>query len=398
MLQHLYTHEVLRVNESNSQLCDDECGCVDCDYPFANIINDTDDIDFITSHQAIAKWMQFKRHIVFGTGGSSLGGQAIYAMSGTKKDIKFVNNIDPDTLKRVFEEIDIDFENTGFLCISKSGETLETICQTIVALDRYANAQDLNEHFLVITESKQSTLKSIANDNAILCINHPKNIGGRFSVFSVVGMLPALLCDVNPLLIRSGAKCVIDIHQQDLITATKFICDSYASNFKTHVSFIYSDKLSAFGQWLSQLYAESTGKGGNGVTPQVSIGSIDQHSHLQLYLDGPRDKCFTFFIENQLGDSISVNAANIGNFKYLDNQKISKIFEAQSQATMQSMLEKKLNVRKICFPSITPEIMGSLFMHFMLEVTLVSQMIGADPFDQPAVERGKILTKELLSK
>jgi glucose-6-phosphate isomerase len=164
------------------------------------------------------------------------------------------------------------------------------------------------------------------------------------------------------------------------------------------VSFIYSDKLAPFGAWLAQLYAESTGKCGRGITQLTARGSTDQHSQLQLYLDGNRDKCFTFFFENQeLERQIPSN--NLPKtFSYLEGKTTADIFRAQYAATITSLLEKKYNVREIKIQEISPEILGALFMHFMLEVACVCKLMEVNPFDQPAVERGKILTRKFLSE
>jgi glucose-6-phosphate isomerase len=178
-----------------------------------------------------------------------------------------------------------------------------------------------------------------------------------------------------------------------------FVVESFRNNFTQHASFIYSDKLAAFGAWLAQLYGESSGKFGLGVTPLTAMGSADQHSQLQLYLEGKKDKCFTFFWEKQETSlKIPENAFLPPSFSYLKNKTTAEIFEAQCNATMTALKERNLPVRKIEIPPITPEALGALFMHFMLEVVGVCNLTGVNPFDQPAVERGKILTKNLLKE
>jgi glucose-6-phosphate isomerase len=365
-----------------------------------SVVNDTEDIKHFDNPR-LQKWMLFKTFVIFGTGGSSLGGQCIKSISGGsfRKNVIFVSNLDPSSLEDVFCNIDI--RETGFLCISKSGETLETISQIIIAIEKAKLSCDenrnlLQDKFIVITEDKPSTLKKIAIDYEFLCLDHPKTIGGRFSVFSIVGMLPALLCGIDPLLIRDGGKRVL----KNCIAAVKdgasFITQSMQQGINQHVSFIYSDKLIPFGEWLAQLYAESTGKLGTGITPLTARGSVDQHSQLQLYMDGKNDKCFTFFLEKQDNEFCAFDESIPETFSYLSGKKLYDVFEAQCNATLTSILEKERNLRKIEVQSITPTILGELFMHFMLEVTCVCRLIGVDPFNQPAVERGKVLTKNLL--
>jgi glucose-6-phosphate isomerase len=300
----------------------------------------------------------------------------------------------PSTLRKIFSEINP--ESTGFLCISKSGETLETICQTLLALDFIKEKKD---KFVFLTEDKPSSLKKLANELDSLCLDHPKTIGGRFSVFSMVGMLPALLCGIDPLRIRLGGKEVLENHLEEVEKGASFVVENFRRKISQHVAFIYADKLAPFGAWLAQLYAESTGKCDLGITPLTAVGSTDQHSQLQLYLDGNKDKCFTFFFENQQSElRISSNKYLPLEFAYLKNKTATDVFQAQYVATTTSILEKKCSVRKIEMAKISPETLGALFMHFMLETVLVCKCMGVNPFDQPAVEYGKILTKNLLSK
>jgi glucose-6-phosphate isomerase len=365
-----------------------------------SIVNQTDDLKCFDNPR-LQKWLSLDSFVIFGTGGSSLGGQCIQSIS-QGRNVKFVSNLDPSTLEKTFSEINI--KETGFLCISKSGETLETITQLSIAIEKvrnsasdYANIQAfLGSRFVIITENKYSSLTEIANEFDFLCLEHPKAIGGRFSVFSIVGMLPALMCGIDPLRIRAGGRLVLNGSLNDVKIGASFVVQNIKNNIFQHVSFIYSDKLMPFGEWLAQLYAESSGKCGTGITPITAHGAVDQHSQLQLYLDGNSDKCFTFFLEKQESDLAIKNHFIPKNFSYLQNKMLSEIFEAQYNATLATLLEKGRNLRKIEAPSITPEILGSLFMHFMLETISLCNIIDVDPFDQPAVEQGKIITKNLL--
>jgi glucose-6-phosphate isomerase len=331
----------------------DEIVTLDC----FSISKSSNDLE-VFENPRLKKWMKHKKFIIFGTGGSSLGGQCIHA-AFPNENVKFVSNLDPKTLEKVFSEINP--QETGFLCISKSGETLETIYQTLLALNF---AKDKEDKFVFITENKPSSLRELANQFNFLCLDHPQNIGGRFSVFSIVGMLPAVLCGINPREIRSGGQKILEKNLSDVLDGATFICKNFFDKMTQHVSFIYSDKLEMFGKWLAQLYAESTGKNGAGITPLMAMGSLDQHSQLQLYLDGEKDKIFTFLYENQN----------------------SNLF-----------ISENIPSRRIEIPQITPEILGELFMYFMLEVVFVCKTIGVNPFDQSAVEYGKTVTKKFLS-
>ncbi|MDR1334059.1 MAG: hypothetical protein LBJ71_02465 [Holosporaceae bacterium] len=363
----------------------DNVSTLDC----FSIVNSLDDLE-IFENPRLKKWMKHKKFVIFGVGGSSLGGQCIHA-AFPNENVKFADNLDPATLEKIFSEIDP--RETGFLCISKSGETLETLCQTLLALD---SVKDREDKFVFITEDKPSSLRELARQFDFLCLDHPKNIGGRFSIFSIVGMLPAALCGIDPREIRSGGQKILGENLMDAASGATFVTKNFFDKITQQVSFIYSDKLEVFGKWLAQLYAESTGKAGVGITPIVAMGSSDQHSQLQLYLDGGRDKCFTFLYEN--GDSnLWVSDTIPPAFSYLKNKSVTDIFRAQCWGTIVSILDRKIPSRRIEIPALTPEILGELFMYFMLEVVFVCKTMGVNPFDQPAVEHGKIVTKNLLS-
>lgn len=364
-----------------------------------NIVKRSEDLSALDDPR-FKNWCELKNFVILGTGGSSLGGQAIHSIANScEKNLKFVSNLDPNSLENLLQKT--DFEKTGFLVISKSGETLETICQLLVVTDFAKHLHDFKDRFVVVTEAKDSTLRQIASQNKFLCLDHPNTIGGRFSVFSLVGMIPAILCGLDPRTIRTGGRRVLDNFGNSIYKIQEgadFVFKNFEKGIFNHVSFIYSEKLINFGYWLAQLYAESSGKDGKGVTPLTAIGSVDQHSQLQLYIDGPRDKCFTFFYEKQ-EKSLAVKNENLpAKFGYLRGKRISEIFGSQCNATQKVLLENGFNVRRIEVPSVSADNLGALFMHFMLEVACLCKLIGVNPFDQPAVERGKIITKELLSR
>lgn len=364
-----------------------------------NIVKHSEDLS-VLGDARFKSWSGLKNFVILGTGGSSLGGQAIHSIANSdEKNIKFVSNLDPSSLEKLLSKINLD--NTGFLVISKSGETLETICQLLLIMDFAKHSHHFKDRFLIITENKDSTLRQIADQNKFLCFDHPNTIGGRYSVFSLVGMIPAILCGLDPRAIRTGGRRVLDNFGNStykIQEGADFVFKNFQKGIFNHVSFIYSEKLINFGYWLAQLYAESSGKDGKGITPLTAIGSVDQHSQLQLYLDGPCDKCFTFFYEKQ-ETPLTVDIANLPReFEYLKQKRVSEIFASQCEATQKVLLENGFNVRRIEVPPVSADNLGALFMHFMLEVACVCKLMEVDPFNQPAVERGKIITKELLSQ
>jgi glucose-6-phosphate isomerase len=368
--------------------------------------------------------MSAKNFIIFGIGGSVLGGKCIHAMAQGmasdaavggqdhgknfgRKNLRFSPNLDPASLEVMFSSI--DWSNTHFLCISKSGETLETICQTLLAIERFQSVcgEDISRKFIVITEDKPSSLKQISERYGFLSFPHPKNIGGRFSVFSIVGMLPALLCGMDPMTLRSGGLALLESSNalRQVQDGARFVLHNWREiglgKDLQHVSFLYGDKLLDFGDWLAQLYAESSGKSGVGITPITAVGAVDQHSQLQLYLDGHNDKCFSFFMLKQDDGAPPVNKIDgfiPESFSYLRHRTMGEIFQAQHDATIASLEAQQRRIRTIEIPDFSATTIGGLFMHFMLEVTSVCHLMGVNPFDQPAVEQGKILTKQILDR
>jgi glucose-6-phosphate isomerase len=386
----LYSHDLVDAESTEKSTVLDDFLNDALNLECFSIVNGKDDLECLES-QRLQKWLSLNEFVIFGTGGSSLGGRCVHAISDNcQKKIKFVSNLDPRSLKEVLSEINV--AETGFLCISKSGETLETIVQLLLAMELVGG--DMADRFVVVTEDRRSTMVDVANEFGFLRLDHPKNIGGRFSVFSIVGMLPAIMSGIDPIKIRSGGKFVLENMLDSVKKGARFVYGNLKRGISQHASFVYSDRLAPFAEWLAQLYAESSGKQGEGITPLTARGSIDQHSQLQLYMDGRDDKCFSFFLEKQDSDTTIASAPE--KFFYLENKRISDIFEAQCKATSISIAEKGRDVRIIETQSISPEILGALFMHFMLEVVLLCRLINVNPFDQPAVERCKEITKRLL--
>ena len=186
-----------------------------------SIVDRAEDLECL-KNEKLRKWLySHDEFLILGTGGSSLGAQCIYETSksyknSTRKNIKFVSNLDPCTLNTIFRDIK-DLSKVGILCVSKSGETLETITQFLLVSKLFA-AQDLSSKIVIITEDKPSTLKQIAIDNDCICLDHPKTIGGRFSVFSIVGMLPVVICGIDPIEIRNGGKKILHGNLEDIKT------------------------------------------------------------------------------------------------------------------------------------------------------------------------------------
>ncbi|MDR1474905.1 MAG: hypothetical protein LBI30_00035 [Holosporales bacterium] len=357
-----------------------------------------------------------RRVVILATGGSSLGGQAVCALSRCRDQlqaptIEFWENIDPRTIKSSLDSV--DFNDAAFISISKSGETSEILAQTAIVINKFMfskYAKLLSERMFVVTQSNQSSLSVLAGKYGICVFPHPDNIGGRFSVFSIVGILPTVIAGLDAFALCEGAKDVIDsLRAQDssgqpfstsiCATAKKLLSTERPVN--AFVLMYYGDGLSLFARWFAQLWAESLGKRGFGLIPVIACGTVDQHSQLQLYLDGPNDKLFTFVgiggasFEGKelrisgLPDKISA--------KYLEGRGLNELFNAERDTTIEVLAQEGRDVRYMEIPNLNERALGQLMAYFMLEVVITADMMKVDAFDQPAVEKSKRLLKSKLS-
>tara|TARA_Y100001970_G_C14249325_1_gene870621 strand:+ start:448 stop:1659 length:1212 start_codon:yes stop_codon:yes gene_type:complete len=342
-----------------------------------------------------------KKYVVFGTGGSNLGARALINIAlNQTEDIQFFDNIDPLFFQSQILKLDI--QSTGFIVISKSGTTPETLSQ-IGCVINIANEKNITnflyKNMMIITEFKDSPLFNIAKNNNCLLLEHRNDIGGRYSVFSNVGMVPAILSGIDVKKIHQGALKVIN--QNFFIDSFKFaqiFKFSKSNNFLSNVLMTYSDGLNYFGKWYLQLWAESIGKKKRGVTALHAIGTTDQHSQLQLYLDGPNDKFFTFIKSNYAKKGLKIDSKIMEDesLDYLVNKKMGDLMQAEQDATIDTFKLNNFKFREIFIDTINEESIGMLMANSMIETIAACIYFDVDPFDQPAVEQGKLLTKKYL--
>ena len=342
-----------------------------------------------------------KKIVVFGTGGSNLGARALCDVVTNKKiKIEFHDNIDPVFFTNSF--LNINFENTGFLIISKSGSTPETLAQFSslyqLATEKNKLLEFLN-NILIITEFKESPLYNIAKEKNCFLLEHNKNIGGRYSVFSNVGIVPAIMSGLDISALYKGVSEIINNIDEYLeLSLGKYLCSQENIKYTSSVLMTYSDSLYFFGKWYLQLWAESIGKNKKGITPLHSVGTTDQHSQLQLYLDGPRDKFFTFISTDHSKKGLSINNEIFNKTKvdYFENKTIGDLMEAEQRATIETFNINKFSFREIFLSKIDEENVGNLLAYSIIETISSCIYLGVDPFNQPAVEQGKKLTKDYL--
>lgn len=359
------------------------------------IVNKTDDLEEF--FEISKKISAFEKIIILGVGGSSLGAKTLCSLKIQDK-VEFIESIDPQTISKSLDKI--NFEKTFFIVISKSGQTIETTCQTLIIIEKFQNLKIANfaKQFLFITENKESFIRQIAINIDAKILPHPNNIGGRYSVFSIVGLLPALLCGIDIKKIRTGAKKIIDnfLNDDQISSSVATQINLYDKGFINNVMMPYVDNLENFNHWYRQLWAESLGKNNFGSIPVNSMGTVDQHSQLQLYLEGPKNKFFTFItLKNHPKDLLIKDLTNVKTF--FGNKKLSEIVKIEETTTIEVLNQKKLPIRIFEIENLDEEVLGGLMMQMFLETILTAYIKNINPFDQPAVELRKDLAKKLLS-
>jgi glucose-6-phosphate isomerase len=360
--------------------------------------------------------------IVFlGTGGSSLGGQTVAQLAGCGVPglgalregprLHFMDNLDPDTYAALLARLPL--AATRFVAVSKSGGTGETLMQTIAALAavRAAGLADrISALFLGITEpavaGRRNGLRDLLGGHGIAMLDHDPGVGGRFSVLTNVGLLPAAVAGLDIAGLRRGAAAALAPvlagkapgEVPAAVGAALNVALAATRGKSIAVLMAYADRLERFTRWYVQLWAESLGKDGKGTTPIAALGPVDQHSQLQLFIAGPRDKLFTVITVGVAGrgprlDAALAAAAGEPGFA---GKTIGDLVAAQGRATAETLAKNGCPVRTLKLDRLDEAGLGELLMHFMLETIIAAHLLGVDPFDQPAVEEGKVLAKRYL--
>jgi glucose-6-phosphate isomerase len=322
---------------------------------------------------------------IIGMGGSTLGAQAIYDFlkKKIKKKFIFVDNLNTSKHNQTKK-------NLNNLIISKSGNTTETIVNANILIKK----KDRN---LFITEKKKSYLSLLAQKLKAEVVDHNNYIGGRYSVLSEVGMLPAELMGLNYKKFR----------QLNNLVSNKFFMKSLVSNVESTIHFLktkkfnsiiinYDEQSTNLFNWYQQLVAESLGKEKKGLLPIISIMPKDNHSVMQLYLDGFKNNFFTFFYSHENNSSKINNDLVLPEQKFLKNKNINQIMFAQKKATEIVFKKKNIPFRSFEIKKRDEKTLGELFCFFILETILIGKALKINPFDQPAVELIKKETKKIL--
>jgi glucose-6-phosphate isomerase len=379
--------------------------------------------DIAEAEVAFARLARGGRAVIFfGTGGSSLGGQTLAQLGGwhvpgtadeaqkKRPRTRFYDNLDGHTLSSALGSFD-DLSSARFIVISKSGGTPETLVQALAALAAVKAAgleKRIPELFLGVTEPKAegraNGLRTLFEQHGIPLLDHHPGIGGRFSVLTNVGLLAAIARGLDARAVRVGARSVVDA-----LVAAKgprgfapaegaavAVALARERGVRVQALMPYSDRLGRFSHWFAQLWAESLGKNGEGTAPIACLGPVDQHSQLQLFMDGPREHLITLVRAPTAGTGPRIDAdlARAAGLGYLAGRTAGDLVAAQADALPQALAKAGRPVRTFDLAALDEASLGALMMHMMLETILAAHLLGVDPFDQPAVELAKQITRE----
>ncbi|ENP7041429.1 glucose-6-phosphate isomerase [Campylobacter coli] len=386
---------------------------------YANRINDeveSGDIGYyhlidtsLTLIDESLNFIQDKEHVknivLVGMGGSSCGVKALRDMlfdeKNNQRELFILDNTSSHSFSRTLEKIKL--EESLFLIISKTGSTIEVVSLFKLLIEHFKlDMQELKKYFIFITD-KDSKLHKEGENLGIKCFFIPANVGGRFSILSAVGIVPLCFCGYNAKALLEGAKACFEdffIHKKDEILQKAYhYCTHKSANI--NVLFSYSDAFKGFNEWYIQLIAESLGKKQGykriGLTPIALIGARDQHSFLQLIMDGPKNKTITFL---KIKDSQKAPVIPDIHFKFLDDLSnkvnLHDLLNAQCDATMHALIAENLSVDIIELEKLDVWHAGYLMYYYELFTSACGVMLGINTYDQPGVEVGKLILKNIL--
>ena len=372
---------------------------------------------------------EFDNFVLFGIGGSALGPIALHTAlrhphynALTKKERKrrprmfFVDNVDPDQFTSLMESIDLS--KTVFNIVTKSGGTAETMAQYMIArglVKKSLGKRALKKHFICTTDPEKGNLRKIVREEKLRSLEIPPKVGGRFSIFTPVGLLPAAVSGIDIDELLSGAadmdrrtsKADIWENPAYLSAAMQFILDTKKRK-NISVMMPYSQALKDIADWYRQIWAESIGKRldlsgkvvNTGQTPVKALGATDQHSQVQLYMEGPNDKTFTFLRVERFHSKVPVpkDFADIPDVSFLGGKNLEELINAEQAATETALMKAGRPCATIRLPEVNAFTLGQVLYLFEVHTAFAGGLYNINPFDQPGVEEGKLLTFAMMDK
>ena len=350
--------------------------------------------------ESLFKKFQHKKYFIHvGIGGSALGTEMLLSALGHSGNTKFIiiNNIDPDDISRKLE--DINLKEALIYIVSKSGTTAETVAAMSIILQKLSSLEisesEYKEYFVFCTDPQKGELRKISHQWEIETLDIPTNVGGRFSVLTPVGLFPSLFAEINVLRLLEGAEKIKPhlFHfdkAQDFFELAHWVKALNDMGVKQTVMMPYSSLLREYSSWFVQLWAESLGKDGKGLTPIPAYGATDQHSQMQLFMDGPLDKIlFILEVEKFHTDFNLKNNVESESFKNLSPFKLSDLLKAELEGTLRALEENKRHVVHIKLPALNEDSLGQLILFAECLTVIVGELLKVNPFNQPGVEAGK---------
>jgi glucose-6-phosphate isomerase len=349
---------------------------------------------------------KFSHIVILGIGGSSLGGRMLVDSLSYNhgKKIIFLENIDPYEIDGITKRLPLI--NTLFLVISKSGNTPETLAQFFHFKKclREVGVKP-QQNMILITDPKSGSLREAIEMDHYIGFDVPEEIGGRFSVLTAVGLVLAYLIDIDISKLLQGAGATLSqIYQAEprecipyILACTQY--HEYLNGKKIHVLMPYCERLKSFGSWYTQLLSESIGKTPQvGLTPIAAMGTTDQHSQLQLFQDGPKDKLIMFLHLNYHGKRVEIPDNHFSALSYLNKHTFNELMDAEYMGTRDSLSEHKVPNLTLDITELTPFTIGELIMTFELSIAFLGLFFNVDAYNQPGVEESKKKAREYLEK
>lgn len=353
----------------------------------------------------------FAHLVVIGIGGSDLGARTLVQAIGDREGgmpVKFLSAPDPDAVAPILADPDF-LRDAAVSVVSKSGNTLETMAVFFAVRDALVKAVGWEEHVrhvFVTTDPSGNPLERLAREAGYEVLPHPLNVGGRFSILSPVGLFPAACAgaDVHGLL---GGAAWLEAHRRAEGAASmpaRFAALQYLAMTERaqgiHVLMPYASRLQSFASWYRQLWAESLGKRKGsrhvGPTPVAAIGPADQHSQVQLYMEGPADKTVTFIEAERFAAELTVPAGLHEPFGYLSGKPFSELLHAERAGTAEALCHAHRPNATLRIPTIDAASVGALLQFYMTATAYMGELMGIDAFDQPGVEAGKVAARHII--
>ena len=343
---------------------------------------------------------KFTDVIFVGMGGATLNPQMITSLrkNNSKPNLHFLLTTDPMRFKKLVESIDP--KKTAVVVISKTGSTTETIAgfSALLNVFRKAGIKEISKQFYFILGEADSHLRTMAEGLGSIILPHDEGFGGRYSGFSSVGFLPGLIAGLDVGRLIDGFNSVTEDLWKNRIDSApiRAALSLMLTRQPSAVLLGYLDILSPFLEWYAQIIAESLGKEHKGITPIRGIGPMDQHSMLQLYLDGPKDKMYTMIYAENVDGEYKLTDDVVPS--YLAGKSLAEINLAEFNATIIALKNNNVPIRTIMIDKFDEFNLGALMMHCAIEVITVGHMMNINPFDQPGVEQIKVEARKILSK